>query len=156
MITAEVFVAFVETPRNGEAGDDAAQKILGLVRAQDRGRGSVEIVLALRFIEFEQRVLPLFPVEDVMLAEFVVILKETGAHLLPGFTPYCSESQGQHELSVTGRQVNLTRAGEVAIFRALVFPLHLEVSREVLPSVGGAHESHRHLFPRRRVAQSQC
>ena len=45
VIAAEVFVAFVESPGNGEAGDDAAEKILGLMRAQDRGRGAIEIVL---------------------------------------------------------------------------------------------------------------
>ena len=75
MISAEIFVAFVEAPGDGKAGDDAAQKIFGLVSAQDGGGGAIEIVLALRFIELEQCILPVFPLEDIMLAKFVVILE---------------------------------------------------------------------------------
>ena len=36
MVAAQIFVAFVESPGNREAGDDAAEKILRLVRAQHR------------------------------------------------------------------------------------------------------------------------
>ena len=34
VIAAQVFIAFVEAPGNGKAGDDAAEKILGFVGAQ--------------------------------------------------------------------------------------------------------------------------
>ncbi len=45
VVSAEILVAFVESPRNREAGDDAAQKIFRLVGAQDRGRSAIKIAL---------------------------------------------------------------------------------------------------------------
>ena len=75
VIAAEVFVAFVEAPGDGEAGDDAAEKILGFVSAQDGGGGAVEIVRALRFIELDQGILPILPVEDIVLAKVVVVFE---------------------------------------------------------------------------------
>ena len=41
MVAAEIFIAFVESPGHGEAGDDAAEKILGFMRAQDGGAGTI-------------------------------------------------------------------------------------------------------------------
>jgi hypothetical protein len=71
VIAAEVFIAFVESPGDGKAGDDAAQKIFGLVSAQDRGGERIKIVLARGSSSLSRCVLPVFPVEDVMLAKFV-------------------------------------------------------------------------------------
>jgi hypothetical protein len=62
-----------------------------------------------------------------MLPKLAVILEKSGSDLLPGLTPLRAESQSQHELPVAGREVNLPRAGEVAVLRTLVFPLHPEV-----------------------------
>ena len=155
VITAEIFVAFVESPGNRKAGDDPAEKVLGLVRAQHARRRAVKIVFAFRFVELEQRALPVFPVEDIMLAKLSVIFEQAGAHLLSCLRRLRAKTQRQHELSLAGGEVNFSGAGQVAIFCALVFPLHLEVSRQVLPSVGGAHESDRHFFPGCGAAEGQ-
>ena len=90
-----------------------------------------------------------------MPAKFAVIFEQAGANLLPGCTPDATESQGQYEFSIASREVDLTGAREISILRTVVLPLHLKVSGKVLPSVGGAHESDGHLFPRRRGAQGQ-
>ncbi len=70
MVAAEIFIAFVESPGNREAGDDAAQKIFGLVRPQHRSGCAVQIVLAQRLIEFEQRGLPISPLRRRSAGEF--------------------------------------------------------------------------------------
>ena len=62
-----------------------------------------------------------------MFAKVRVIFEQSGAHLLTRLRPDGAEAQGQHELSVAGREVNLTGARDVAVFRALVFPLHLKM-----------------------------
>jgi hypothetical protein len=147
VISAEIFIAFVEAPRDRETGDDAAEKILGLVGAQSRSGGAVEIVGTQRFIELDQGILPILPMENVMLAKLVVVLEQSGANLLSGFSDDGAETDGENEFSVASGEVDFAGAGDVAIFGAWVFPLHLEVSREVLPSIGGADESDRHFFP---------
>ena len=93
--------------------------------------------------------------EDVMMAKLAIVLEQAGAHLLSGLRPFHSEPEGQHEFSGAGVEVDLSGAGEIAIFRALIFPLHLEMSREVLPSVGHAHEPDGHLLPGSGASQGQ-
>src|SRR5437588_57242 len=100
VISAQIFIALAESPRNRQAGNNAAQEILGLMCAQHSSRRSVEIVRTLRLIQFDQRVLPVSPVEYVMLAKFVVILEQAGANLLPRFTPHPAEAERQNELSI--------------------------------------------------------
>jgi hypothetical protein len=41
VVAAQILVAFVEAPGNGEAGDDAAEEVLGFVRAQNGDAGAV-------------------------------------------------------------------------------------------------------------------
>ena len=52
MVSAQVFIAFVETPGNGKAGDYASEEILRLVRSHHGHAGAVEIDLAARFVQF--------------------------------------------------------------------------------------------------------
>ena len=147
MVSAQVFIAFVESPGNGKAGDYAAQKILGLVRPHHGHAGAIQIDLAAGLVEFQQTVLPMLPMPDVVLAQFVAGLEQTGARLLSGFGPDAAETQRQGELSVTRRQVDLAGERDVSVFRAGVVPGHLEMLGEVLPSVGESGKAHRHLPP---------
>src|SRR5258707_9033689 len=91
----------------------------------------------------------------IVLSKIVVILEERRAYLLASLAPDAAEAKGQHKFSVTGTEVDLARARDVAIVRALVFPFHLEMLGKVLPSVRRTHESDGHLFPRRRRGQRQ-
>src|SRR4029077_7829480 len=91
----------------------------------------------------------------IVLSKFVVILEEGRAYLLASLGPDAAEAEGQDKFSVTGVEIDLSRARDVAVFRALVFPFHLEVLGKVLPSVRRTHESDGHLFPRRRGGQRQ-
>jgi hypothetical protein len=45
------------------------------VRTQHGHTGAVEVNLAARFVQFQEVVLPIFPVPDVLLAEFVAGLE---------------------------------------------------------------------------------
>ena len=155
MVSAQVFVALVESPRNGKAGDYAAEEILGLVRAHYGHAGAIEINLAARLIQFQKAVLPMLPVPDVVLAQFVAGLEQTGARFLSGFGPDAAEPQRQGELSVTCRQVNFAGERDVSVFRVGVIPGHLEMLREVLPSVGESGKAHRHLPPGNRAGEGE-
>ncbi len=90
-----------------------------------------------------------------MLAKIVVIFEQAGANLLSGLTPDVPEAEGQHELAFASCEVNLPGTRNVAVLCARVFPFHLEMLGEVLPSIGGADKSDGHLFPRRRRCQRQ-
>jgi hypothetical protein len=76
MISAEVFVAFAEAPRDREAGNDSAEKVLGFVSAQNRRRSPIQIVLAQGFVQLQQLLLPVTPLRHVDRADFVVILEQ--------------------------------------------------------------------------------
>src|SRR5579864_5388660 len=89
-----------------------------------------------------------------MEAKLAVVLEEAGSHLLAGLGPDRSETECEHEFSAASREIDLSGAGDVAILRALVFPLHLEVCRKILPSIGATHESDGHLLP--RCGRGQC
>src|SRR5580693_5053061 len=106
VITAQILVAFVESPGDGEAGDDAAEKILGLMRAQNGSRGAIEIVLAFWVVKIEQSVLPVLPMDHVMLAQVVILLEQAGTRLLPGLAPNATEAEGQDEFSAARREVD--------------------------------------------------
>ena len=70
MVSAQVFIAFIKAPGNRKAGDDASQEILGLMGTQHRHAGAIQIDFPERVIEFQKAVLPMFPVPDVVLAQF--------------------------------------------------------------------------------------
>ena len=63
-----------------------------------------------------------------MLAKVVVIFEQSGAGLLSRLGNDGAESEGQHEFPVAGGEVNFSGAGDVAVFGALIFPLHLEIN----------------------------
>lgn len=75
--------------------------------------------------------------------------------MLAGFGDDGAEAEGEDEFAVASGQVDFPSARDIAIFGALIFPLHLEVLREVLPSVGGADESDGHFFPWDGTGQSE-
>ena len=127
MVSAQIFIALVESPGNRKAGDYASQKILGLVRAHHGHAGAIEIDFTAGLIEFQQAVLPILPMPDVVLAQFVVRLEQTGPRLLSGFGPDAAETQRQGELAVAGSQVDLAGKGDVSVFSAGVVPGHLVV-----------------------------
>src|SRR5947209_12310656 len=84
-----------------------------------------------------------------MRAHVVVVFEETGSHLLARFGPDGSEADGDHEFSVTCRQIDFSGEGNVSVLGARVLPFHLKMLRQVLPSVRCSHKTSRHLFPRR-------
>ena len=75
--------------------------------------------------------------------------------MLAGLGPDVAEAEGEDELAVAGGEIDLSGESNVAVFGAGVFPLHLEMLREILPAVGGADESDGHFLPRRRGRQRQ-
>src|SRR6266700_8440954 len=155
MVAAEILVALVKSPWNRKAGDNAAEKILGLVRPQHGSGRTIEVDLAERFIEFEQGGLPVSPLRNVMPPCVRIVLKQGGSRVLPRLSPDGPEAESKYELSLTGGQVDLPGERDIAVFRPRVFPFHLEMLREVLPAVGSADKSHRCFLPRRGRCERQ-
>src|SRR5579862_4146628 len=127
MISAQILIALAEPPRNREARDDAAKKILGLVRSQDRHTCAIQVFFSHWFIQFEQLLLPLFPVNDVLFTQVFVWLMQAGTNLLAGLRPNAPKTEGQNKIPLAGRQINFPRQSDVPIFRALIFPGHAEM-----------------------------
>ena len=97
----------------------------------------------------------MFPVPDVVLAQLVVGLQQTGARLLTGFRPDAAEPQRQGELAVARRQVDLAGERYISVFRAGIVPGHLVMLGQVLPSVGESGETYRHFPPGDRAGKGQ-
>src|SRR5216684_7573540 len=91
-----------------------------------------------------------------MPAGLRVVLEQSGARMLSSLRRNGSEAQGEHELTVAGGKVDLSGKRNVAVLRARVFPLHLEMLRKILPSIGAADESNRGFLPRSRRGKRQC
>ena len=155
VIAAEIFVSLIKSPGDGEAGDDASDKFLGLVGPQHAGADAVEIVLSRGLIQFQQTVLPVLPMPHVMLAEFIVGLTQAGPHLLAGFRPDAPETQRQHEFSRARLQINLAGKSDVAIHGAGVVPGQAEIAGKILPAIGIAGKAHRRLLPGSGAAKCQ-
>src|SRR6202021_4079016 len=141
MVAAEILIAFVEAPRYREAGDDSSKKVFRFVGAHHRRTDAIEIFFARLLVKILQSPLPVFPVPDIVVAGCLILSEQRRNHLLPGLRPDPAETERQDEFPVTGGKIDLGCESYVSIFRALIFPLHLEVLREVLPTVRHSRES---------------
>ena len=155
VVATQVLVALVESPGNGEAGDDAAEEILRFVGAENGGAGAIQVALARLFVDLLQRVLPVLPVKDVVFPDRLVGGEQGREGLLAGLCPNSAEAQREDELAVAGGQVDLAGQRDVAVFGAIVFPRHLEMLGEILPAVGCAGKSDRTLEPRGGTRQGE-
>src|ERR1700675_1161706 len=141
VITAEILVALVEAPGNGEAGDDAAEEVLGLVGTYNRHAGPVQIFFPRLLVELLQCPLPVLPVQDVIFAGGRIRSEQGREGLLPGFRPDSSKAECEDELAFAGGQANFSGQRDVSVFRAVILPGHLEMLREILPAVRDADKS---------------
>src|SRR5208337_3246911 len=141
MVSAKVFVPFIEAPGNGEAGDDSAQEILGFVDTQNRHADPVQVFVPRFLVELLQRPLPVLPVKDVILADGFIGSEQGRDGLLTRFGPDSSETEREDELAVAGGEVNFSSQRDVSVFCAVVLPRHLEMLRKILPAVRCAGES---------------
>jgi hypothetical protein len=128
VIAAQVFIPLVEAPRDGEAGDNTSEEVLGFVSAQNRHAGAVKIFFPRLLVELAQGPLPILPVGNVIVAGRVVGSQQGRDHLLAGLRPDSPKAQGENELALAGSKVDFRGQRNVPVFRALVLPRHLEVS----------------------------
>jgi hypothetical protein len=110
VVTAEIFVALVEAPGNGKAGDDSAEEVLGFVRAQNRHAGPIQVFFPRLLVELLESALPILPVEDVIVAGGFVRREQGRDDLLAGLRPDSAEAEGENELAVAGGQVNFAQS----------------------------------------------
>ena len=91
----------------------------------------------------------------VILADGFIRREQGREGVLPCLCPHCAKAEGEDELAVAGCQVDLGRQCDVSVLRAVVFPRHLEMLRQVLPAVRDAGKSDGTLSHRRRRRQSK-
>src|SRR5260370_1452544 len=87
VVATQIFVALIEAPGNGEAGDDSTEEVFGFVRAHDRYTGAVQIFFTRFGVEFLQGSLPSLPVMHVIVAGGFVSGEQGRDDLLTGFGP---------------------------------------------------------------------
>src|SRR3974390_985966 len=123
--------------------------------AEDCCGSSVEIVLAQRFVDLQQRGLPVLPLSDEVLANLSIIFEQSGARLLTRLGPDRTKSEGEDEFAITGSEVDFSGEGDIAVFRARVFPLHLVMLGEILPAIGCPDEPDGDFPPRSRRSEEK-
>ena len=89
-------------------------------------------------VESFQSFVPVLPVKDVMAADRVVRGEQGREYLLAGLGPDASETEREDELTTAGRQIDFCGECDIAVFRAVILPGHLEIPRQVLPAIGVA------------------
>src|SRR5215475_8465650 len=115
MVTTQVFISLCKAPRNREAGDHAAQEVLGFMGAQNAGACTVTVVLTGGTVETKKSLMPVLPMPQIVLAQLLVRLEQRGARLLAGFVPHFTKRQRQYELSVARLKVDFPSQSDVAI-----------------------------------------
>ena len=153
MVAAEILIALVEPPGNGEAGNDAADEILRFMRTKHGHAAAVEVAIALRAIERPQALVPASPLTNEMIADQIEIFLQGGNDLLSGFPAIATETERQDELAIAGGEIDFASEGKIAIFGASVVPGKAEVLREILPAIGVSDEPHRACSPRRGAGE---
>src|SRR5439155_19314653 len=116
MIAAQIFVAFVESPRNRKTGDHASEEIFRFMRAQYRSAGPIQVALPCWLIQLQQRVFPLFPMPDVVIAQVLIGLEQAGADLLSGFCPHFAETKRKNKFTAASSEIYFSGQRNVAVF----------------------------------------
>ena len=100
VIAAKVFIALVEAPGDGEAGDNSAEEVFGFVRAKNRHAGPVQVFFPWLLVELLQGPLPFLPVRDVVVARCFIGGEQGRDDLLTGLSPNTAKAEGEDELAV--------------------------------------------------------
>ena len=149
VIAAQIVIRFGESPRNRQAGDDAAFHAFGLVRAHDCGAGVVQRRPFLGRNAPSELRMPLRPPADVRVSGSVEVLEQADKGMLPGLHRGGTEPQCHHERTVRRLKVDLAGQGHVAVHCARVVLLQAFVRLQLLPAVREADEADRSREPRR-------
>src|ERR1700756_785066 len=136
MISAKVFVSFVESPGNGKTGDHAPEEIFRFMRTQYPCAGPIQVALTLWLIQLQQGVLPLFPMPDVVIAQVLIGLEQAGANLLACFCPHFAETKRKNKFTAASSEIYFSGQRNVAVLCACVLPGHLIILGEILPAIG--------------------
>ena len=155
VVAAQVPVALGEAPGDGEAGDDPAGNVRGLVGAQDGGGGAVQVARrGQRAPQGQQAGLPGFPAAAVGRGRLVEVPEAHGG-AMGRFAEGSPEPQGQDEAPARGHQIDFPGEGDVAVLRPVVLPRQPLVQVQVGPAVGDAHEAGGAPGPGRGAGQRQ-
>ena len=122
VVSAQIFIALVESPGNRQARDDAADELFGLVAAQDRHAGAVEIDFATSLTDPEEE-------GSCQLRHWRTKCSRISSQssrsedrtCWPDSQQSAPKTQCEHEFSLAGGEINFSCQREIAVFRARVF-----------------------------------
>ena len=157
VIAAEILIALVEAPGNGEAGDDRARHRIGLVGGEHDSAGAVGIDVGapLRMVERHERALPVAPALHIGAAQFLEAFLQAAHGTEAGFLRPSAEAQRHQHLAIAGGKVDLGAERDIAGLGAAVALFQLAVAAELLPAIGGADIADRTRLPRHRAGERQ-
>ena len=124
VIAAEILVAARETPRDRQAGDDAARERLRLVGAQHRRADAIGArpAIVARRIERHQPRLPVMPRLGEIGERGIEAVGKAGDDAIGGLFGLPAEAQGDVERAIAGRKIDLGGQRDIAAARRIVVP----------------------------------
>src|SRR5205807_10338800 len=153
MISAQVVVALGETPWDGKASDHGARVRFFLVCPEDCVADAVEVEARLVGLsKIHALRLDLFPSVNKRPLDPIEVLQQGIPGLLSRLVRRSSESNSGYTLAIIARQVELCGQSNVSVRRRGIFPCHLLVGTDILPTIADTNVSTAHLPERGRAS----
>src|SRR5947208_6114500 len=156
VVSAQVVVALGETPWNRETGDHRARVRFFLVRSEDCIAYAVEVEARLVGLsKIHALRLDLFPSVNKRPLDPIEVLQQGIPGLLSRLVRRSSESNSGYTLAIIARQVELCGQSNVSVRRRGIFPCHLLVGTNILPTIADTNVSTAHLPERDRTSKGE-
>src|SRR2546427_4093823 len=145
VVSAQVVIALGETPWNRETGDHRARVRFFLVRSKDCIAYAVEVEARLVHLpKIHALRLDFLPPINKRLLHPIEIFQQCIPCLLSSFIRRSSESNSGHALAIIPRQVEFCGQSNVSVRRFGIFPGHLLVATDILPTIADTYVSTAH------------
>src|ERR1700677_4504203 len=123
------------------------------MRAQNRNARAIQIFFPRLLVELLERLLPIPPTRNIISLGLLVGGQQGRDDLLSSFRPHFTKAERQDKFTITSGEIDFASQRDVAVFGAVILPIHLEMFFEVLPAIRYADKSDRTFQPWRGAAE---
>src|SRR6266705_3139149 len=156
MVSTQVVVALGETPWNRETSDHCARVGFFLVCSEDSVTDPIQVESGLvRLPKIHALRLDLFPSINKRPLDPIEVLQQGIPGLLSRLVRRSSESNSGYTLAIIARQVEFCGQSNVSVRRCGIFPCHLLVGTDILPTIADTNVSTAHLPERGRTSKGK-
>src|SRR5437879_9384130 len=156
MVSTQVVIALGETPWNRETSDHCARVGFFLMSSEDRIAYAVEVEARLVGLsKIHALRLDLFPSIYKRHLDLIEVLQQGIPGLLSRLVRRSSESDSCYTLAIIARQVEFCGQSNVSVRRCGIFPCHLLVGTDILPTIADTNVSTAHLPERDRTSKGE-